>query len=138
MAGHWFKVEDQQDTSSNRHGFIYGVENEIWSVNADGQMQYRQGVTEINHQGTAWTRTDNKHWRESVGNYEKTTVIAFDKEDYIFYREGIERDHMQGRIWSPIQGRMKSGRIGFGQVLWGINRNDRVGVIYLDDDLPCC
>jgi hypothetical protein len=45
---------------------------------------------------------------------------------------------MQGRIWSPIKGRMKSGRIGFGQVLWGINPNDRVSVIHLKGDLPCC
>jgi len=44
MAGHWFKVEDS-DMSANRHLFVYGVEKDIWSVNAEGSMQYRMGIT---------------------------------------------------------------------------------------------
>lgn len=137
MAGHWFKVEDQND-ESNAHKFVYGVQEQIWSVNANGQMQYRKGVTQTEHRGVEWLRTDNKKWRESVGSYDHTQMIAFDEEEYIFYREGIERDHMQGRIWSPIKGRMKTGRLGHGQVLWGINQNNKVSVIYLMGDLPEC
>lgn len=65
-------------------------------------------------------------------------MVAFDDEDYIFYREGIEPTRMQGRIWSPIKGRMKTGRLGHGQVLWGINQDNKVSVIYLKGDLPEC
>jgi hypothetical protein len=90
MAGHWFKVQDDQ--GSNRHSFVYGVEEEVWSVNTAGEMQYREGVTQQNHRGVAWLRTDNKNWLESVGNYDRTQVIAIDDENFIFYREGIERD----------------------------------------------
>lgn len=86
MAGHWFKVKDQGSTASNRHRFVYGVEEELWSVNADGDMQYRQGVNEQNHKGDQWLRTDNKKWLESIGNYDRTQVIAFDDENFIFYR----------------------------------------------------
>lgn len=75
-------------------------------------MQYRQGISQSNHKGTAWTRTGNKKWQDSVGNYDRTQIIAFDEEDYIFYREGITSDRMHGRIWSPIKGRMKTGRLG--------------------------
>lgn len=138
MAGHWFKVQDEANSLANRHASIYGVEEEIWSVNADGDMHYRHGVDQNNHRGSEWLRTDNKKWIESVGNYARTQVIAIDDENYIFYREGIERDHMQGKIWSPIKGRLKTSRIGHGQVLWGINMNDRVTITYLKGDLPEC
>lgn len=120
MAGHWFKVEDSE-MSSNRHIFVYGIEKDIWSVNAEGSMQYRDAVTPENHRGDRWARIDNKSWLEVVGNYDRTQTIAIDDEFYVFYREGVERDHMQGRIWSPIRGQLKHGRVGFGQVLWGIN-----------------
>jgi len=138
MAGHWFKVEDQQIQEANSHRFVYGVTEDVWSINSDGRMQYRKGVTQVNHRGAQWVRTDNKNWKESVGNYDRTQMIAFDEEDYIFYREGIEPNRMQGRIWSPIKGRMKSGRLGHGQVLWGINQQNKVTVIYLKGDLPEC
>jgi len=137
MAGHWFKVEDQ-NAEANNHRFVYGVSEDVWSVNADGKMLYRTGVTQENHKGAEWVRTDNKIWKEAVGNYDRTQMIAFDDEDYIFYREGIEPNHMQGRIWSPIKGRMKCGRLGHGQVLWGINQQGKVCVIYLKGDLPEC
>jgi len=137
MAGHWFKVEDS-DMAANRHRFVYGVEKDIWSVNSDGYMQYRQEVTPANHRGDSWTRIDNRLWLESVGNYDRTQTIGINEENYIFYREGVERDHMQGRIWSPIKGLLKHGRIGFGKVLWGIDTNDRVVAIYLEGELPEC
>lgn len=38
MAGHWFKVNDDGDDSSNKHVSIYGIEEDVWSVNADGAM----------------------------------------------------------------------------------------------------
>lgn len=63
-------------------------------------------------------------------------MIAIDEEFFVFYREGIEKDHMQGRIWSPIAGKLKCGRIGHGTVLWGICENDKVCVQYLKTDLP--
>lgn len=38
MAGHWYKVVDAGDASSNKHQFVYGIEEDIWSVNADAAM----------------------------------------------------------------------------------------------------
>jgi len=59
MAGHWFKVEDQQQANANQHSYIYGVTEDVWGINADGLMQYRKGVTQTNHKGAEWIRTDN-------------------------------------------------------------------------------
>merc|ERR1712146_623677 len=58
MAGHWFKVQDE-NTARNRLISIYGLEEEVWAVNADGEMQYRLGVNDLNPRGSEWIRTDN-------------------------------------------------------------------------------
>jgi len=78
MAGHWFKVKGQASEGTHMHNFIYGVEEDIWGISGDGRMQYRQGVSQTNHKGTDWIKTDNRKWAECVGNYDRSQMIAFD------------------------------------------------------------
>lgn len=140
QAGHWFKINDPSSSNHAKHTCVYGIDHYVWAITEDQSLQYRTEMKYDNHaqhQGHDWQQVDNKKWISVFGNYDTTLGFAIDDENNIFMREGISLMEQGGTGWAPLGGKWKQARLGPGDVIWGIDMDDNVQTMGIDDRNSC-
>jgi hypothetical protein len=96
----WTEVSKPDGTNSKMIQLDVGRDGNVWGVNDENKVYFRDGVTPATRSGTAWIEHSNNMQFTNVAVCTDGHVWAVSNDNKVYYRTRIVDENQQGADWA--------------------------------------